>query len=298
MSTVHGTCALCRNEADLELSHIVPKLVVRELKKTSVGAIRNISNPNGTVQDGEKHYMLCGDCEDRFNPYETEFSKAIFHPYVRGEETVFNYDEKLFYLLTSISWRSLYQDLLDFVPNNVVGIDALECLIESEKIMRDFLLNKRTDIGTIENHIVFFNQVIGLSGSERGISTTEARPNETMHRSISSYTSCDEVGKTYFTITNMMGLVLITYYKMGLHEKHVNTKVINGVGTIAAKNQQIQSSACGEFSYMMKSAIQASGMMSETQKQKALERMQKVGEDIINSAAYKDWVNDRNINKN
>ena len=96
-----GKCALCWNETVLELSHIVPKLVIRELKKTSVGAIRNTANPNGTVQDGEKHYMLCGNCEDLFNVYETEFAKAVFHPYVRGESDTFNYDEKLFYLLTS-----------------------------------------------------------------------------------------------------------------------------------------------------------------------------------------------------
>lgn len=45
----HGVCALCRKEADLELSHIVPKMVVRELKKTSVGQLRSTENQNGTV---------------------------------------------------------------------------------------------------------------------------------------------------------------------------------------------------------------------------------------------------------
>jgi hypothetical protein len=129
------------------------------------------------------------------------------------------------------------------------------------------------------------------------MSNPEVRPNETIHRSVSSYTSCDEVENTYFTITNMMGLVLITYYKMGPNEKLVNTKVVNGVGTIAAKNQQMQSSACGEFSYMMQSATEASSMMSENQKQKAIERIRKVGDDIVNSAAYKDWANDQNIKR-
>ena len=55
-----GKCALCWNETVLELSHIVPKLVIRELKKTSVGAIRNTANPNGTVQDGEKITCFVG----------------------------------------------------------------------------------------------------------------------------------------------------------------------------------------------------------------------------------------------
>ena len=51
MAKQHGVCALCRKEADLELSHIVPKMVVRELKKTSVGQLRSTENPNGTMQD-------------------------------------------------------------------------------------------------------------------------------------------------------------------------------------------------------------------------------------------------------
>lgn len=42
MAKQHGVCALCRKEADLELSHIVPKMVVRELKKTSVGQLGHI----------------------------------------------------------------------------------------------------------------------------------------------------------------------------------------------------------------------------------------------------------------
>lgn len=57
-------CALCRENKELELSHIVPKFVIRYLKKTSTGAIRNMENPNKIAQDGEKHYLLCGDCED------------------------------------------------------------------------------------------------------------------------------------------------------------------------------------------------------------------------------------------
>ena len=56
-------CALCDLETKLELSHVVPKMAVRNLKKTSVGNIRNSVNPNMVVQDSEKHYMLCEKCE-------------------------------------------------------------------------------------------------------------------------------------------------------------------------------------------------------------------------------------------
>ena len=32
-------------------------------------------------------------------------------------------------------------------------------MIESEKIMREFLLKRRSDIGNIENHIFFFERI-------------------------------------------------------------------------------------------------------------------------------------------
>ena len=85
-------CALCGNEAELELSHTVPKMAVRTLKKTAIGNIRSTENPNKTIQDSEKLYMLCGDCEDLFSEKETWFASKIFHPYLKKEKTIFDYD--------------------------------------------------------------------------------------------------------------------------------------------------------------------------------------------------------------
>ena len=50
-------CPLCENEAELELSHTVPKMAVRTLKKTAIGNIRSTENPNKTIQDSEKLYI-------------------------------------------------------------------------------------------------------------------------------------------------------------------------------------------------------------------------------------------------
>lgn len=139
-------CALCGVETELELSHIVPKMVMRTLKKTAVGNIRSSENPNIPAQDSEKHYMLCRNCEALFSENETFFANTLFHPYIKKEKIKFDYDSRLFYFLTSLSWRSLYLDLIDFKENHVVGIDALERLISCEKTMKDFLLRSRGDI--------------------------------------------------------------------------------------------------------------------------------------------------------
>jgi len=289
-------CALCGAEAELELSHIIPKMAVRTLKKTSVGNIRNTDNPNMVVQDSEKHYMLCGDCEDLFSEDETYFANMMFHPYLQGERIRFDYDDRLFYFLTSVSWRSLYWDLLDFVENHVVGIDALECLIKSEKIMRDFLLHKRSDTDNIENHIFFFDDIkeIGYDESSR---LKDLKPHATFHRGITSYTFCYENEGIYGTISNMMGIVILTFYRFGKDEKLVNTKVENGSGYIEAKDQQIVSVVGNEFTHIMKTAQGASNSISDAQQEKIVDRIRKSGDAIKDFPIFKDWGNDRRISK-
>lgn len=283
-------CALCGKETELELSHIVPKMVVRTLKKTSLGSIRSADNPNLVVQDSEKHYMLCGDCEDLFNEYETYFANHMFHPYLKGQKIEFNYDDRLFYFLTSVSWRSLYWDLLDFVQNHVVGIDALECLIYSEKIMREYLTYKRSNIDSIENHIFFFDEIAKIENDTIG-KLKNARPHVTFHRGITSYTFCYEDNGTYGTITNMMGIIVFTFYRLGRDEIWENTKIENGSGIIRAKNQIIQSVAGNELINILQVVQSASDSMSQEQQQKIYNRIKKVN-NISESQIYKDWKKD------
>lgn len=289
-------CALCGSDSKLELSHIIPKMVVRKLKETSVGNIRNVDNPNSTVQDSEKHYMLCGTCEDLFSDYEKYFSDVMFQPYIKDEKTQYDYDDRLFYFLTSLSWRSLYWDLIDFVKNNVVGIDALECVVESERIMKAYLQKRRTDIGGIEHHIFFFDQIEMVAGQNK-IMEEDLRPHATFHRSEFSYTVCFENERTYATLTNMMGLMVITLYSKGENELWENTQIYNGRGLIKAKNQGIKSVLCNEFEDIMERTKMAADRMSDKQKQKVVERLNKAGNGLCSSAVYKDWIDDADIKK-
>ena len=286
-------CALCGNQAELELSHTVPKMAVRTLKKTAIGNIRSTENPNKTIQDSEKLYMLCGDCEDLFSEKETWFANKIFHPYLKKEKTIFDYDENLAYFITSVNWRSLYLDILDFVENSVVGIDALECLIESEKIMNEFLREKRNDLGKIENHIFFFDDIKELSVGASNFA--DLKPHATFHRGIGSYTFCYEDEKTYGTLTNMMGVILVTLYHKGQREVWNNTEILNGVGRIEAKDQQIQSVFGNELIHIMETAKKASEAMSVAQQKKAEDRIKAAGEEVKNYSVFQDWMNDMDL---
>lgn len=86
-----GECALCHENKELELSHIVPK-----------------------------------------------FANKFFYPYMNDSVKEFDYDQETYYFLTSVSWRSLYLDILDFVKNHEtyeVDLNTLETLVKREKSM-------------------------------------------------------------------------------------------------------------------------------------------------------------------
>ena len=51
-------CALCKKEAELQLSHRIPKAVGNIIKKRSfTKKLRNVSNPEQSVQDLDKDYQ-------------------------------------------------------------------------------------------------------------------------------------------------------------------------------------------------------------------------------------------------
>lgn len=280
-------CALCHNNSALELSHIIPKFVVRYLKNTSVGKLRSADNPNATIQDGEKHYLLCGECEDRFSECEKKFADNIFHPYFKQHQRSFTYDKWLHYFITSVSWRHLYLDLLDFVQHHVVGLDALECLIESEQIMREYLLGKRADIGDIEHHIFFFEDVSSMPDELK-----KMQPHVSIHRSICGYSVADEKSRTYFTMTNMMGIFLFTLYHKGENEIWENTRIFDRIGTIEAKNQSI-TSVCGqEIARIMTEAERSQEQLTDRQQEKIKERLEKAADKIDQYPIWNDWKKD------
>lgn len=283
-------CALCRKNSELELSHIIPKFVIRYLKESSIGQLRSSENPNSTVQDGEKYYMLCGECEDRFSECEKKFADTIFHSYFKQHQRSFEYDKWLYYFITSVSWRHLYLDLIDFVQHHTVGLDALECLIESEQLMREYLLGEREEIGNIEHHIFFFEDISSISDEFR-----KMQPHVSIHRSIAGYSGANEDVKTYFTMTNMMGIFLFTLYHKGKDEVWENTQIFNRVGKIEAKDQRVTSICGQEIIEIIKRAERDQEQISERQQEKIMERLRKAASNISQYPIRDDWEKDRKL---
>lgn len=285
-----GVCALCREEKELELSHTIPKFSIRRLKKTSFGNIRCVENPNRVVQDSEKEYLLCSDCEDRFSTVETKFANKIFHPYLNGDEKVFEYSNWLSKFIVSISWRSLYLDILNWVRSGDLDINSLDILIKSENIMRDYLLGKRDNIGSIENHIFFYDDVVSANKE-----IAELQPNSSFHRSQVSYTSCYSSAQTYATISNLMGICIISLYKKGKEEKWENTEINLEIGKIKAENQYITSVIGDDFTEILKDINESKKRLSGVQQDKINDKINRDKEGFKESKFSEEYLKDKNI---
>ena len=99
-------CRLCGATKELQESHILPGFVFRWKKETSAtGYLRFGQQPNLRVQDGVKLHLLCRDCEQRFNNWETEFANRIFHPMTQGKAARACYGPWLLLFCASVSWR-------------------------------------------------------------------------------------------------------------------------------------------------------------------------------------------------
>lgn len=284
-------CAMCGAVTDLQLSHIIPKFVYRTLTKTGVGKLRGGMNPNIPMQDGEKHYMLCEQCEELFCTYETEFANKIFHPFQEGTQKRFSYDEWLKKFIVSVSWRSLYLDLIDFVRNSIGSAHSINNLAACEGTMKDYLLGKRNDIDKIENHIFFFDDIDSASKEFIGLN-----PHLNIRRGAISYTTIIESNQAHYTYTNMAGIILFTLYGRQKSEEWINTQVFDA-GTIEAKNQIVRSHCPDELHQTLMEAKRIRSEIGEKQQAKINERYEKVKGDEASYPVFEFIEKDKKIRK-
>ncbi len=106
-------CEYCLEDKEkLEISHIIPKLIYRWIKKTgTTGRLRDGRNILRPAQDGLKKELLCTDCEGSFSEYETYFANKVFSQMTDqdGEVDFANIDwNKFDKFILSLFWRTLY----------------------------------------------------------------------------------------------------------------------------------------------------------------------------------------------
>lgn len=151
-------CALCNKEADLMNSHLIPKLVYNRIKSHPKSRFRSLDNITRVMQDGEKHYMLCHECEEKFSALETYFAKEFLDVYLNTETIPVSSNQQMTddYIL-SVAWRVLWDDL--YRVNSYNDSDFIRSEFEFfEKELRNYLLN-----GAKRHYIHFINRIYKVS---------------------------------------------------------------------------------------------------------------------------------------
>ena len=150
---MHGICKLCKKEADLELSHFIPKFVGKWVKKTSMtGFLREKNEIDKRAQDLAKEYWLCGECEDLFSTWETLFANNVFYPFVDKEKSVSSYGEWLSKFCASLSWRTLTY-IRSKNKNEIKPEEYYRTLDKAEESLSDFIQGKTDNLNQYEQHL-------------------------------------------------------------------------------------------------------------------------------------------------
>lgn len=77
---MNGKCRLCLEQSKLCNSHVIPEFCFKPTYDEKHRAIESKLTAKGTrfIQKGYREYLFCGVCEQKFNKYETYFSKLWF----------------------------------------------------------------------------------------------------------------------------------------------------------------------------------------------------------------------------
>ncbi|WP_071121186.1 hypothetical protein [Romboutsia timonensis] len=280
-----GTCALCRKQDMLEKSHIVPKFIFRRIMKNSPsGFMRNPYDPDVRLQDGSKEYLLCGDCEDRFSKLETKFANKVFHPYKNEKIKDFEYEEWLIRFIVSVNWRTLYLDLLEFLKNGNIDRDTLEEIIKNEEVLREFLLEKRNDIGNNEVHMFFFDDI-----KEATNDIKNSHPHSFILNSSFDYvyTYSFEKEKGISIIANLSGIFVYTIMNKLSVESEENTLVNLSGGNFKANEQKCSHKVVFDTFYMVQDANKEKQNISQTQVDKISKSLEKNKDKLEKSEIFK-----------
>lgn len=141
-------CLLCGKKPQQELSHIIPKFIVKRIKEECEGGmLRNGENPNIPRQDGPKCPMLCTDCEDMFCAWEKHFAETIYHPFYNKPTQMRQWktDELSLKFLASVAYRCM----LIYLQNNLFPDELRDAYFAALCVLRDYLLNKKDNLSPL-----------------------------------------------------------------------------------------------------------------------------------------------------
>ena len=103
-----GTCRYCGRRGELRHSHIISRFICVRLKRMPGSSPKLFRDDDlgDLVQDGDKRYLLCGDCEQEFGRFEKAFNDKFLTPFYAVRNFSARYGDWLPRFCALTLWRS------------------------------------------------------------------------------------------------------------------------------------------------------------------------------------------------
>lgn len=239
-----GTCALCKaNGIELRESHLIPKLVYMRTKSTKKARFRAVNNIKKPLQDGEKKFMLCDECEKFFNVFETQFANHFLDDFLKTQKLnkfILQLQWMLDYTL-SVMWRILYDELYN--TNSFVGDSIRADFINGEKIIRDYLNALKNKAPAVcPNYKYYVYKIDEIVKDDRIVKLLEP--------TLFGYCYFDATYQIPIVFTYYLGLVFIIAFdndevlyidsiKKMLYRKYFMRKIVKGIIASEMKHEAL-----------------------------------------------------------
>jgi hypothetical protein len=278
-----GNCKLCGTNAPLILSHVIPKFVIKWLKRTSATGYFRSLRTGKRLQEAPRIPLLCSDCEQRLGRHEKQFCERVFLPYQRlPQPKSFEYDEWLLRFLVGLHWRVLATD--DSLPKEVRGF-----FVPAQERWRQYLLELSPDPGTSEFHLQFVDVI------EHSTFKIPKKMNWYLARSTDASPIHNENGEAgvFVKFPRLIMLAFITARDPS-REDWKGTQV--GTSGVISVRQDVSTTAIGQFVLERGKLMDgAPPMMTQRQKQKMHDQAFANPETILTSDSYRVHMADRSM---
>lgn len=286
----HGKCQLCMRDRELQLSHVLPKFVFKWHKRNSPSHLRSGFEPNKRIQDGEKDYLFCEECEQMFSKWEDKFAREVF-PILQDPENlnpIANYKEWAIKFATSVSFRvaisSEKEGGLSHFP------DELKAETQKAKEQwRKVLLGEIEHPGKYEQHFMHLNVIE---------SHTAPSLSNFMSRYFIGATHTDMVcsDDTAFTYAKMFRIVIFGHLSE-IKNKWRGTRISPKSGTFGGKSIAVPEYVLNYMSDKADELLEAGENLSKRQQEAIEKNVLKNAKQMLSTAIFRASISDTMLSK-
>lgn len=201
------SCLLCKTGELDELGHIIPKFVMRWLKRASkLNKFYFNNDRDKMVADTPAFRMMCNKCEDKFSTLEKYFTDEIFKKYYR-RKTPSPVDDQVYNFAISIAWRLIVstERLKDTQPQEKV-FEAIYS--PSESVMRGYLNNETENC----HHTVYALPIENLTNNISASLIDDNALKYTIRQGLKAHVICDDRIKMLLS-----SHIPVIYFKIGCY---------------------------------------------------------------------------------